>query len=348
MTTAPIAPLASIAPAMVDALALRMLGAVEAGQSPTPAVAPPTQPPSQPTPIETATQTAVSRQGGLAPLLADLAVAVQRPDLPPPVLAAANRVLALQQPLAGAPSAGDLKQALAQSGLLLEARIADQGAPSDQDLKAALLVLRQAVQAAAPTSPPAAPAGAAPAPPYRGGPLQAQPPAQAGLTLDAPADMVAHRLVQGADGALARETLLQLASTPGAPQAASGTQANSWLFEVPFAAAQGAAIAQFEIGREDEDGSPSGAKSGDPVWRARFSLNLDPMGPVHAKISLSGGRARVTLWAENETTVASLSRQQDLLSQALLRDEVVAMVSVFPGAPRQPAPNAGQFVDQAL
>jgi hypothetical protein len=351
MTTTPIGPAAPVAPVIVDAMALRMLGAVDSAHVPASAPAAPAAPgaaptaPAPPTAVETAMQSAASRQGGLAPLLADLAVAVQTPDLPAPVLAAAVRVLALQQPLEASPSADDLKQALAQSGLMLEARIAADGAPPDADLKAALLVLRQTLQNATPAPPPSQ-AAPPPPPPYRGGPVQAQPPAASELAANASAEVVAQQLSHGTDAALARQTLLQLASVPGSPQA-PGAAPPQWMFEIPFAAAPGAAIAQFEIGRDDEEKTAPHADA-TPVWRARFSLDLDPMGPVHAKISLSGGRARVTLWAENGATAAKLSEQQDALAQALLGDDLVASIAVFPGAPAQAAPSAGQFVDRAL
>src|SRR6202007_1796681 len=97
------------------------------------------------------------------------------------------------------------------------------------------------------------------------------------------------------DGALARQTLLQVASLP---EAAGGTHAversAQWAFEIPFAMGQGSSIAQFEISC---DGHASGV-DGSFTWRVRFSLNLEPMGPIHALIAVTGDRAAVTLWAE--------------------------------------------------
>jgi hypothetical protein len=72
------------------------------------------------------------------------------------------------------------------------------------------------------------------------------------------------------------------------------------------------------------------------------------MGPVHARISLRGGRVRVMLWAERGATAAQLDAQRDALTQALLGDELLASVAVFPGAPDAPKPAAGKFVDRAL
>jgi Flagellar hook-length control protein FliK len=345
MTTAPMSPTAG---AIVDALALRMLDAASPAplSLPEPTAGPAPQPLARPSPLDSALQAAASRQGGLGSLLADLMVAMQAPDLPAPVAMAAAKVLALQQPAATAPGADDLKQALAQSGLMLEARLAADGAPPDEDLKAALLILRQTLE----TAPAAArtdPAAPQPAPPYRGGPVQAQPAMASSLPADAATDAILQRLLQGVEAALARQTLMQLASVPGAA-GSPAAQTPQWLFEIPFMVPPGAAIAQLEIGRDEDEHGSAASDEAEPTWRARFSLDLDPMGPVHARISLRGGRVRVTLWAERGATAAQLDAQRDALAQALLGDDLVASVAVFPGAPDTPRPAAGKFMDRAL
>jgi len=345
MTTAAISP-GSAAAAVVDALALRLLD--PAGPAPTAApeapVATSPQLQAQPTALETALQTAVSRQGGLGSLLADLAVALAAPDLPAPAQAAAAKVLALQQPLDTPPSAGQLQQALAQSGLMLEARIAADGAPPDDDLKAALLILLQALESTPAGSPKAGLGASQPAPPYRGGPVQGQAVLASALLADAASDAILQRLAQGASAALARQTLMQLASAP----AAAAAQTPQWLFEIPFVVPPGAAIAQFEIGRDEDEPASTASDEAEPTWRARFSLDLDPMGPVHARISLCGGRVRVMLWAKRGATAAQLEAQRNALAQALLGDDLIASVAVFAGAPDAPKPTAGKFVDRAL
>ena len=239
----------------------------------------------------------------------------------------------------------DLKQALAQSGLMLEARLAADGAPPDEDLKAALLILRQTLETApAARTDPAAPQ---PAPPYRGGPVQAQPAMASSLPADAATDAILQRLLQGVEAALARQTLMQLASAPGAA-GSPAAQTPQWLFEIPFMVPPGAAIAQLEIGRDEDEHGSAASDEAEPTWRARFSLDLDPMGPVHARISLRGSRVRVTLWAERGATAGQLDAQRDALARALLGDDLVASVAVFPGAPDTPRPAAGKFVDRAL
>ena len=76
-----------------------------------------------------------------------------------------------------------------------------------------------------------------------------------------------------------------------------------WSFEIPFATPQGTAMAQFEISR---DGGGNEVEAAKRVWRARFSLDVEPAGPVHALISLNGERTSVRMWAERPATAAQL------------------------------------------
>jgi hypothetical protein len=456
--------------------------------------------------VRAAAQRAVVRQGSLAPLLADLEQAAGNPDLPPPVQTAIRQVLALRTRTDPPPTAADVKQALARSGLFLEAKLptaAPSARPAAQDLKAALLVLRQVLSAWA-GPPPAAPQGAAPPqpvavapqaplqieaeaaaqgapvlpaapdgeppvsstqsgpapltpraatpappassatpeaapfdaapptpaqtppaqgartlgqppaqppvaaatarppvaapqtpppaplpeahtpaslpaqiaeasrsppsaapdrpappqpdaaatlpPPYRNGPTRAQPPEAPGLPAQAAPAVLAQRLLHETDAALARQELHQLASLPLASDAVGGGRVDGpkWMFEVPFATPQGSAVAQFEISR-DGGGGETYVGAGTAVWSARFSFDMEPMGPVHAHVTLTGAKAGVTLWAEREPTVARLRAQEESLNAALRTAAFEPEVAVRPGAPPRaaPTPAPGQFVDRA-
>jgi hypothetical protein len=79
--------------------------------------------------------------------------------------------------------------------------------------------------------------------------------------------------------------------------------AQRWYLEGPFATPQGTTIAQFEIAR---DGRAAPAAGSAPVWRVRFSVDVEPIGPVHAQVALIGTRTAVTLWAERATSAARL------------------------------------------
>jgi hypothetical protein len=305
---------------------------------------------------------AAGSQGGLSGLLADLTLALQSPGLPSDVQAAAAQILGAQLALDPPPTAEDLQQAIAQSGLFLEARVTQDGAPPSGDLKAALLNLIDTLGSSIGLGASAGltTTGAPLPPPYAGAPLQGQPPTPPLLTPESALEMIAALLSKEAKGALSRQVLMQAASLPksgqtsasqmsasqmsasqGAPQRSSA----SWLFELLFAAPDGPAVAPFEI---DRDGEPPHDGAPDPIWRVRFSLNFAPIGPIHARISLSGGQAHVALWAEDEHTRSLLDAQQADLADALLDDELVAHVAVFQGQPNvAPAP-AGHFMNRAV
>jgi hypothetical protein len=201
--------------------------------------------------------------------------------------------------------------------------------------------------AAAPTSPATAPAAAQPPPPpFRGGPTTAQPPASASFPVDADPGAVGRRLLTAASGAVARQQLHQIASLPESPSQPGQRAAEAgsrWMFELPFATPRGSAVAQFEISR---DGG-GGAAAGEATWRARFSIDLEPMGPVHAQVALTGARAGVTLWAERPATAKQLRAQRDVLAAGLEDASFAAAVQVHVGAPPRTPPSAGRFLDQA-
>ena len=361
--------------------------------------------------VTAAVQSSAARQGGLAPLLADISVAAGVSTLPEPVRQAAERLLALQPALDETLSADGLKQALGRSGHFLEAHLASGAngdasagtadAPPADDIKAALIVLRNVLKtwlatdpsvatvanggtprpaaltelaraafvplpegAASPTAAPqdsapnAAPRASTPStppPPYRGAPTTAQPVATPSSSSDmAPRD-IAQVLLGETDAAMARQTLLQAASLPDHLAANAGNTLNMrvdptgprWLFEVPFATPQGSTVAQFEIARDGHRGPTEGAKA---AWRARFSLDVEPIGPVHAQIALTGTRAAVTLWAERPDTSVQLHENAGKLADALRQAELepgdVLVRAGTPPRPREPVAS-GRFLDRA-
>jgi hypothetical protein len=301
---------------------------------------------AQPSALQAAISAAVGQQGGLASLLADLSAALESVDLPDTVQATAQQVLALQLPLEPPPSAEDLQQAVAQSGLFLEAQLANADAPTDGDLKAALLSLGQALATSnSGSNVRAAAAGPAPAPPYLGGPTRGQPAVVSNLAQDVAPDVAMARLAKETGAAISRQVLMQAASAQSGARAPGDAAERGWLFEIPLATPQGASIAQFEI---DRDGAADGQDEDEPVWRAKFSLDVDPMGPVHAKIAMSGGKVRVTLWAEDGETLDRLTQRQAELSDILEEEGLSAQVAVFPGAPSAAVRPPGGFTDRVV
>ncbi|HEY1544199.1 MAG TPA: flagellar hook-length control protein FliK [Xanthobacteraceae bacterium] len=361
--------------------------------------------------LAAAVQSSAARQGGLGPLFADAGVAAGLAAVPEPVRQAAERLLAVPPALDETLSADSVKQALDRSGLFFEARLSatandaqNAAASSADDLKAALVVLRNvvkswlandlpissaldgAMQGATPAAgapngrgvlmglmtgddetassgvgaqdaAPRMPVGAAattPPPPYRGAPTAAQPAAAPSISADTAPRDIGRVLLSETDAALARQTLLQAASLPDHASAANAammrtdpTSGPRWLFEVPFATPQGAAVAQFEIAR---DGHNAPAAEQKVAWRARFSLDVEPIGPVHAQIAVVGARAAVTLWAERPETSTQLRDNAPALADALRQAELdpgdVLVRAGTPPRPREAAP-AGRFLDRA-
>ncbi|CUT15190.1 hypothetical protein BF49_6270 [Bradyrhizobium sp.] len=186
-------------------------------------------------------------------------------------------------------------------------------------------------------------------PPVRGALPSPQSIASPSLVPDTPLAATVHRLLDDTDAALARQTLLQVASLPDRTDA-SGHRIDptvpQWNFEIPFATPQGTAMAQFEISRDGGNESADPAKR---AWRARFTLNVEPAGPVHALITLNGEKTFVRMWAERPATAQQLRAGIGELNQALTRAELKpGDILVRDGIPPQPAPaRAGHFLDRA-
>ena len=105
-------------------------------------------------------------------------------------------------------------------------------------------------------------------------------------------------------------------------------------------------MAQFEISRDGRGSSPEGA-SAEPTWRARFSLDAAPSGPVHVELALGDGRTHVRLMAEDDAARQALAAGQSELAQALASAEAPDVtVRVTSGAPVRAPPAPGQFVDR--
>jgi hypothetical protein len=189
-----------------------------------------------------------------------------------------------------------------------------------------------------------------PPPPFRGALPAAQPVALPSLAPDTPLATSAQHLLGETDAAIARHTLLQVASLPDRVDLQghhTETTQPRWNFEIPFATALGTAMAQFEISR---DGGGTEGEAAKRIWKARFSLDVEPAGPVHALVSLSGDKTSVRMWAERPATAAQLRAGTAQLSQALTRAELTpGDIVIRDGAPpqAQPAP-AGHFLDRAL
>ena len=261
-------------------------------------------------------------------------------------LEAAQRPLESAAVRGGAPQAGLLTSIKALQTILDVAAITR--SPTDSVPQSP-----QPARIAAQLSPQGEAAAQAP-PPFRGAAPSAQAIAQPSLAPEAAPKDIGQRLLEQTDGAIARQTLLQVASLPDRVDTA-GMQFNSqitdassqrWNFEIPFATPQGTALAQFEIER---DGSGDQVEPvSHRIWRARFTLNVEPTGPVHALVSLIGDKTAIRMWAERPETAAQIRARSSDLVQALRAAELEpGDIVISGGAPPQGPARAGHFLDRA-
>lgn len=192
-----------------------------------------------------------------------------------------------------------------------------------------------------------------PPPPYAGGPTTGQKPPEQGPPLIGAPEAVARRLLKGTQSALARQDLMQIASLSESlihehEAGEARPVATKLNFDLPFVTPQGVAVAQFEISRDGGGAGAGGAATLEQTYRARFSIDVEPLGPVHAQVVLAGSRARVSLWAERSETIARLRAGEEALGAALRQAELTPEVAVHSGAPPTPGGGPlGHFVDQA-
>ncbi|MGO4404072.1 flagellar hook-length control protein FliK [Bosea sp. RAF48] len=316
-------------------------------------------------------------QDSLAPLFANLRGLAQGSialTLPKPLLAAIDRVLAQAMPAERQPvTALRLKEAFQGSGLFTEARQAA-GAPTPRqgDLKTSLQALRETLQPIIDSLSPGpkasqldrAPAALAPdrpsdslpgtaadnanrtAPPRRDGPLLPQAAAEPTLSPGEKPLAIAETLLDQTDAALDRIKLAQYASLPLDQARQDISQpAQRWLAEIPIAFQHGTAILPLQVEREAPRRDVQGVTP--PLWRIRFALDVEPMGPLQGVVTLQARDVGVTLWAEREETSRLLRGAAPGLESALLHaDFASGAVDIHTGQPRVMQPTAGQFLDR--
>jgi hypothetical protein len=267
--------------------------------------------------VQQAMRERLPQQNGYAPLLATLDTLAQRPQvrqLPSSIrtaLALLENAMRTPEEISDGPG---LREAVARSGLFLEAQLADPmalgEALGEEDWKGALLRLATALQTAGYTAKPSTNGpGNAPdtAPPLQHRGLQAQPRAAVPeegdpLLGDDAQDLrpLLERLNTDVHAALARLEVAQLE-----------TAATSvWMVEIPVQGKDGRDVVQLQL--------EQGATSSDPsTWTLGFALELPSLGPVQGEVQLRGQRLSVRLWAHMGSTVEKLDRRFDMLRDRL-------------------------------
>jgi len=279
------------------------------------------------------------------------------PDLPADALHEPAADGAPERPLATASPAGRTVPAVPGekllTGTLAQPEAGEASLPEELQLPDAdHLSSRQVAERSAAGG--ASPGRAPPPPPFPGGPMSPQAAHLASLRPDASAPDLARHLLRETSGAIDRQTLMQIASMaeptpghPGEPVRSSETVPARVMLDLPLQTPQGIAVAQFEISRDGGGGGGSGGPSGERTWRARFSLDVEPLGPVHVQIALTGAQTRVSLWAERPEAMARLRGGEETLNAALRQAELTPELAFHAGAPLILAGGAGRFVDRA-
>jgi hypothetical protein len=267
-----------------------------------------------------ALRSALPRQGGLGTQLAGLAAAwrqLRTPDAAP--LARAATVLLSRTPASGTDPA-TLRRAVLQSGVFFEARLA-QGLFDPADLKGQLLRLLSRLRPEA--APP--PAGRSEAAAIKGGARE---------------DTLLETLRQHAENALATIRWQQLSSLSDE----SGRGA-AWHFALPLQTPEGEP-ADLRLRAEREgDGPDPGARR----WTVDLSLAFEPLGPLHARLSLADERLSATLWAERPATATLLDQHLRMLGDGLARAGLdVAHLAARVGRPPTPVDRPAVAVDGLL
>ena len=251
------------------------------------------------------------------------------------------RFAAFIAPSEGAPSVGPARPASPALGLLDLA----QGSPGDITPTPAPLAVRgyggASIEPENPSTPP---------PPFADGPMAGQRPTRSQLPAGASSEEIVRRLLKGVSAALSRQVLMQIASLREVHQEPETDETRTsparLNLDLPFATPQGVAVAQFEITREGGGGAATG--SAERTYRVRFSIDVEPLGPVHALVMLAGKRARVSLWAARSEIIASLRASQESLGAALRQAELTPEIAIHSGPPPvKDAGALGHFVDQA-
>lgn len=301
------------------------------------------------------------RQGSIEGLLSALGTGAALPDS---LRGAAERLLGLVPSMQALTDTKTLAQALARSGVFLEAGLlSGQADALPADMKASLLRLIAQLPGL-PTSGPltAAQAGAA---------LGQALPAFARNALGALGQSNARYLAQSfplpsrslpnaeeeadlelilklAAAAISRLQTHQLSSLAQTQTNPEGVQVTTWQIEIPMRDQRDIVPLQVKFQRE-EPPPQSPKDKPDTLWRVELAFDVTPLGPLQVQAQLFQGSLSSQIWAERSATAELISAELEHLRQRLL----TAGLNVGELACRQGMPPQGprttldqRFVDE--
>ena len=206
---------------------------------------------------------------------------------------AISRILSFQIVPAENLSAERLRLAFENSGLFLESTLASGGQPIN-DMKRSILELLLRIRPLLTTAQ-----------------LTQQPvPSQA---IDRGMDPIVFltELVSQAEGSLARILFNQLSSLPG-----DNNNQQLWQFELPFRHGEKCDSFRVQIERETKR---NGKGKREDRWSVKLDIELEPSGPIHARLVLIGEEISSRFTAEHAETAARLEQALPHLASAFSR-----------------------------
>ena len=245
------------------------------------------------TPLQSATQAAsktVSSDHNLLPVISSLLQGLDETRFSQLV----SRILAFQITPGEKLGAEQIRLAFANSGLFLESALTASAGTPPNDMKRSilelLLQLRPLLAAAEP--------------------MQHTLPSQAIEKGADPfgflTDLVAH-----AEGGLARILFNQLSSLPG-----DNNNQQVWQFELPFRQGEKCYGLRVQIERRTRN---NGAGQAENIWSVKLDFELEPIGPVHARLALIGEEISSSFTAEFAETANRLKQALPQLATAFSR-----------------------------
>jgi len=284
---------------------------------------------SAPSVSQQALRDALPRQLPLPLLLAQLQAIAddsRGSKLPAEVLQQVRQILDRLPRHDSAGRAEGLQQALANSGIFLEARLAEAlrtNQPFAQtaqqlsgDLKGGLLGLlslllglRIPTGATAPSTHGAQKHPADAPPPLPNSQPFAQPrmPTSAASLLNLGLPQQLQELLRQIDGSLARIQLSQLAANN------EDDGRRSWLLDLPLRHGDQLDLLQIRI---DEERGGKGRGSGS-LWSITLAIDLDGLGEIHIRVTLTGGVVSATFWAGDDRAAELFKQHLGELQQRL-------------------------------
>jgi len=222
-------------------------------------------------------------------------------------------------------SAEGLKRGVGNSGVFLEAKLANPPVALQGDLKGSLLTLAEALQKAQgnveliPTST-----------------RPAADPEVTKISSDILAGVIDKALLNKTEGAIARIVLDQLASLPQ-----NDGKQNVWQLEIPFTDGRHTDAVKLKINRDGKARQAGGPSD----WTVVLELNPPGLGTLHSRISLAGDVIDTYFWSDRQATTALIQDHLDLLSARYAQAGLaVGQLNALDGAP----PSSAKSPDSAL